>query len=156
MTDTGTFLKGIDLFDPVEFGITSKDARSMSVGTRKLIETTFLALLDSGIHYRGANIGAYMSAVAHDMFSISGHVISYPTYYGESAHIGMNRTTLKLVARSPADPVWWQIVYRIIWISAGPAFRSTQHVAQRCTPLILLSRPCATVIVKQRLLADAK
>ncbi|EPS94441.1 hypothetical protein FOMPIDRAFT_1134364, partial [Fomitopsis schrenkii] len=29
MIDTGTFLKDIGLFDPVEFGITSKDAREV-------------------------------------------------------------------------------------------------------------------------------
>ncbi|KAH9934268.1 putative polyketide synthase [Fomitopsis serialis] len=73
VTDSGAFLKNIDLFDPVEFGITSKDARLMNLGTRKLIETTFLALLDSGLDYRGRNVGCYMSAVAHDMFSVSGH-----------------------------------------------------------------------------------
>ena len=74
VTDTGAFLKNLDQFDPVEFGITSKDAKLMNLGTRKLIETTFLALLDSGIDYRGRNVGCYMSAVAHDMFSVSGHV----------------------------------------------------------------------------------
>ncbi|KAH9926041.1 uncharacterized protein B0H18DRAFT_954918 [Fomitopsis serialis] len=72
--DTGAFLKDIGLFDPIEFGITSKDARLMSLGTRKLIETTFLALLDSSIDYRGRDVGCYMSAVAHDMFSVSGHL----------------------------------------------------------------------------------
>ena len=74
LTDSGAFLKNIDLFDHMEFGITSKDARPMPVSTRKLIETTFLSLCDSGINYRGQNVGCYMSGVAHDMFSISGNV----------------------------------------------------------------------------------
>ena len=74
VTDTGSFLKDIGLFDHVEFGITSKDARLMPLGTRKLIETTFLALLDSGIDYRGRNVGCYMSGVDQDIFSVSGHV----------------------------------------------------------------------------------
>ncbi|KZT66074.1 hypothetical protein DAEQUDRAFT_752280 [Daedalea quercina L-15889] len=73
VTDTGAFLKDIGLFDHVEFGITSKDARLMPLGTRKLIETTFLALLDSGVDYRGQNVGCYMSGVDQDMFSVSGH-----------------------------------------------------------------------------------
>ncbi|KAG2030868.1 hypothetical protein BDR03DRAFT_973938 [Suillus americanus] len=68
----GAFLKDLDLFDHIEFGISSKDARMMTIGTRKLIELSFLALLDSGIDYRGKNIGAYMASVAHDAWMISG------------------------------------------------------------------------------------
>ncbi|KAG2097390.1 hypothetical protein BD769DRAFT_246669 [Suillus cothurnatus] len=68
----GAFLKDLDLFDHIEFGVSSKDARMMTIGTRKLIELSFLALLDSGIDYRGKNIGAYMASVAHDAWMISG------------------------------------------------------------------------------------
>ncbi len=59
------------MFDPAEFGITMKDATAMAVGTRKLIELSFLALLDSGIDYRGRNVGCYMSATAFDILSIA-------------------------------------------------------------------------------------
>jgi acyl transferase domain-containing protein len=34
----GSFLKNLDLFDHTEFGVSSKDARAMPVGTRKLLE----------------------------------------------------------------------------------------------------------------------
>ncbi|KAG2335837.1 hypothetical protein BDR05DRAFT_920591 [Suillus weaverae] len=71
-TTHGAFLKDLDLFDHIEFGISSKDARMMTIGTRKLIELSFLALLDSGIDYRGKNIGTYMASVAHDAWMISG------------------------------------------------------------------------------------
>ena len=74
LADSGAFLKNVDLFDHMEFGVTSKDARVMPLSTRKLIETTFLSLCDSGIDYRGRNVGCYMSGVAHDTFSVSGHV----------------------------------------------------------------------------------
>lgn len=74
IAEKGTFLKDIEAFDHVEFGITSKDARLMSVSTRKLIEHSFLSLLDSGLDYRGRNVGCYMSGVAHDIFSVSGQV----------------------------------------------------------------------------------
>lgn len=77
VADTGTFLKEIESFDFLEFGITAKDARAMPVSTRKLIETSFLALLDSGIAYRGQNIGCYMAGIAHDMVAISGQVRIY-------------------------------------------------------------------------------
>ncbi|TFK49005.1 polyketide synthase [Heliocybe sulcata] len=71
--DTGSFLKNLSLFDYFEFGITGRDAHLMPVSTRKLIETTFLSLVDSGIDYRGKNVGCYMSGVAHDLYAVSGH-----------------------------------------------------------------------------------
>jgi acyl transferase domain-containing protein len=66
-TTRGAFLKNIDLFDTTEFGITSKDARAMAVGTRKLIELSFLALLDSGIDYHGHNVGCYAASTAYNI-----------------------------------------------------------------------------------------
>ena len=74
VANSGSFLKDLESFDFLEFGITSKDARAMPVSTRKLIENAFLALLDSGIVYRGQNIGCFMSGIAHDMFTLSGPV----------------------------------------------------------------------------------
>ncbi|KAH7925399.1 polyketide synthase [Leucogyrophana mollusca] len=71
ITDTGTFLKDISLFDHLEFGITSKDAKSMAVSTRKLIELSFLALLDSGIDYRGRNVGCYTSGIPFDLLTVA-------------------------------------------------------------------------------------
>lgn len=70
-TCQGTFLKDINLFDHAEFGISAKDARAMAPGTRKLIELSFLALLDSGIKYRGRNVGCYAAATAHDILSVA-------------------------------------------------------------------------------------
>lgn len=43
----------------------------MTVGTRKLIELAFLALMDSGIDYRGRNVGCYASSVAFDIRSVA-------------------------------------------------------------------------------------
>ena len=74
VTDTGSFLKDLDLFDHREFGVTAKDAKCMPVGLRKLIHVTSLSLQDSGIDYRGRNVGCYMSGVAHDFYAVSGHV----------------------------------------------------------------------------------
>jgi len=58
------------MFDYFEFGISLKDAKGMAVATRRLIENSFLALWDSGIQYRGRNVGTYMSAVAFDLLSV--------------------------------------------------------------------------------------
>ena len=76
LVDMGAFLKDVDLFDYMEFGVSAKDASAMPLSTRKLIETTFLSLCDSGIDYRGKNVGCYMSGVSHDIVSVSGHVRS--------------------------------------------------------------------------------
>ncbi|KAF9466964.1 polyketide synthase [Collybia nuda] len=87
ITDTGSFLKNTALFDHVEFGITATDAKTMALSTRKLIEHSFLALLDSGIDYRGRNVGSYMAGVAFeattiadsDEFDVHGSFAGYPS-----------------------------------------------------------------------------
>jgi hypothetical protein len=43
----------------------------MAATTRKLIEHSFLALLDSGIDYRNKNIGCYMSASLGDLMTVA-------------------------------------------------------------------------------------
>jgi hypothetical protein len=65
------------MFDHFEFGISAKDAVSMAVSTRKLIEHSFLALLDSGINSRSQNVGAYMSGVAFDILSAADAVCPF-------------------------------------------------------------------------------
>ncbi|KAF7363153.1 putative polyketide synthase [Mycena venus] len=70
-TEKGSFLKDIDLFDHVEFGISSRDARAMSPATRKLLEHSFLALLDSGIDYRKALVGCYMSGTSIELSNVA-------------------------------------------------------------------------------------
>ncbi|EGN91244.1 hypothetical protein SERLA73DRAFT_157585, partial [Serpula lacrymans var. lacrymans S7.3] len=70
-TSHGSFLKEVDFFDHTEFGISAKDARAMALSTRKLIELSFLALLDSGIDYRGQNVGCFASGTAFDILSIA-------------------------------------------------------------------------------------
>jgi len=66
----GSFLKDVQLFDNVEFGVSAKDAISMTASSRRLIELSFLALLDSGIDYRGRKVGSFAAgtnaeALAH-------------------------------------------------------------------------------------------
>ena len=78
LADTGAFLKDIDKFDFLEFGITAKDARLMPLSCRKLIEVAFLGLQDSGVDYRGKNVGCYMSGVSQDFHAVSGHVRHCP------------------------------------------------------------------------------
>lgn len=76
-TEYASFLKDATLFDYLEFGITAKDAQAMAVSTRKLIELAFLALLDSGIDYRGRNVGCFTSGIAVDIMGMSEAVILF-------------------------------------------------------------------------------
>ncbi|KAF7328513.1 hypothetical protein MVEN_02538600 [Mycena venus] len=105
-TTVGTFLKDIHLFDPAEFGITAKDAKAMALGTRKLIETTFLALLDSGIDYRGRNVGAYMSAVAIDTLGMARADVYDPRgSFAGYPYMVANKVSYHLDLLGPSVPV---------------------------------------------------
>ncbi|KAI0944350.1 Type I Iterative Polyketide synthase (PKS) [Taiwanofungus camphoratus] len=106
LTDTGAFLKDAHLFDHVEFGVSSKDARVMSLSIRRLIETTFLSLLDSGIDYRGRNVGCYMAGVAHDMFALSGHDdAATGSSFASGPSMIANRVSYHLDLRGPTVPI---------------------------------------------------
>ncbi|KAI0325192.1 ketoacyl-synt-domain-containing protein [Cubamyces sp. BRFM 1775] len=105
-TDKGSFLKDAHLFDSIEFGVTSKDARMMSLSTRRLIETAFLSLVDSEIDYRGKNIGCYTAGVAFDMTSICGHDDEESRgSFASCPSMIANRLSYYLDLRGPSVPV---------------------------------------------------
>ncbi|KAJ7717066.1 hypothetical protein DFH07DRAFT_762136 [Mycena maculata] len=105
ITEQGSFLKNLDRFDHQEFGISSKDARSMSVSTRKLVELAFLSLLDSGIDYRGKNIGSYMSGITHDKWMLSGQdELETPGSFSYTPSMIANRVSYHLDLRGPSLP----------------------------------------------------
>jgi acyl transferase domain-containing protein len=66
----GAFLKEPTRFDNLEFGIATKDALSMTASTRRLIELTFLACLDSGIDSRGKRIGVFNAGTNVEAFEL--------------------------------------------------------------------------------------
>ncbi|KIJ47810.1 hypothetical protein M422DRAFT_248376 [Sphaerobolus stellatus SS14] len=105
-TEYGAFLKHTDQLDHVELGITSKDAKSMSVSTRKLIELSFLALLDSGIDYRGQNVGCFASGIVFDVLSLSepDEFEARGSFGGPPAMIA-NRISYHLDLLGPSVPV---------------------------------------------------
>ncbi|KAJ7020957.1 thiolase-like protein, partial [Mycena alexandri] len=104
--EKGSFLKDIDLFDHVEFGISSRDARAMAPATRKLIELCFLALLDSGIDYRKENIGCYMSANSINLSNVSNPDAYEPrgSFAGGPSMVA-NRVSNHLDLLGPSVPV---------------------------------------------------
>ncbi|KAM5543754.1 hypothetical protein V8D89_002371 [Ganoderma adspersum] len=106
VADSGAFLKDIDQFDFLEFGITAKDARYMPLSTRKLVEVAFLGLQDSGIDYRGKNVGCYMSGVGHDFYSVSGHDDSEAkSSFAYTPAMVANRVSYHLDLRGPTVPI---------------------------------------------------
>ncbi|KAJ7131944.1 hypothetical protein C8R46DRAFT_1235721 [Mycena filopes] len=106
ITRTGCFLKEPALFDPTEFGITPKDARAMALATRKLIETSFLAFLDSGIDYRGRNVGCYISAIALDTISVAPADVYEPRgSFAGNPYMVANKVSYHLDLLGPSIPV---------------------------------------------------
>jgi acyl transferase domain-containing protein len=61
-------LKDITNFDNIEFGVSNKDALAMTATTRRLIEMSFLALLDAGIDSRTQRVGSFMSGTNVEYF----------------------------------------------------------------------------------------
>lgn len=104
ITKTGTFLKSISLFDHIEFGITSRDVASMSVSTRKLIEHSFLALLDSGIDYRGRNVGCYMASTMDTSFTADPNNIEAAGSFAGYPYMTANKVSYHLDLRGPSIP----------------------------------------------------
>lgn len=105
ITDTGSFLKDLNMFDNLEFGVTNKDARLMALSGRKLLELSFLALLDSGIDYRGRNVGSFMTGVPHDIVSVSGHDDSeIRSSFAFIPSMVANRVAYHLDLRGPSIP----------------------------------------------------
>jgi acyl transferase domain-containing protein len=106
MTQKGSFLKDIGLFDPAEFGIAAKDARTFAVGVRRLVELSFLALLDSGIDYRGRNVGCYATAITTNIedFADVGEMENRGSLAGIPCMVA-NKISYHLDLRGPSFPV---------------------------------------------------
>lgn len=75
----GTFLKHINRFDNVEFGIGNKDGRSLVMATRKLVELSFLAMQDAGIEYRGKKIGSFMCGTSTEYWTPVSTLCPHPS-----------------------------------------------------------------------------
>ncbi|GJJ15309.1 Type I Iterative PKS [Clathrus columnatus] len=103
---TGTFLSQPTLHDPLEFGISGSDAALLPVSVRKLLEHSFLALRDSGINYRGANVGVYTAGAIQEVNMFSGgdpHTIMGSSYMLPSAI--SDKISYHLDLRGPSFPV---------------------------------------------------
>ncbi|KAK7057599.1 polyketide synthase [Favolaschia claudopus] len=100
------FLKNVQNFDHFEFGISSKDALTMGLATRKLVEHSFLALLDAGINSRSQNVGAYTSGIAFDLLSAAdADEWDVRDGFGGGAAAVANRVSYQLDLLGPSIPV---------------------------------------------------
>ena len=153
----GTFLKDTELFDHLEFGIAQKDARAMSLSTRKLLELSFLALLDSGIQYRGKNIGCFASGITHDILSLGNMVDMMLRFHPDlppnilsSFRMSLNRVDLLLESR-----LRLQTKFLIISILLVLPFLSIQHAVLRLVLCTLPYSQSVQEIVRPLLSEDA-
>ncbi|KAJ7339016.1 thiolase-like protein [Mycena albidolilacea] len=106
LPEEACFLKNIHLFDHFEFGISSKDALTMDVATRKLFEHSFLALLDSGVHPRSQNVGAFTSSIAFDLLSATDvDEFDVRDGFGGGAAAVSNQVSYQLDLLGPSIPV---------------------------------------------------
>ncbi|KAJ7898537.1 polyketide synthase [Mycena olivaceomarginata] len=106
LPEKACFLKDIHLFDHFEFGISAKDAPAIGVATRKLVEHAFLALLDSGIHSRSQNVGAYTSGIGFDILSAAdADEFDARDGFGGGAAAVSNRVSYQLDLVGPSIPV---------------------------------------------------
>ncbi|KAF8149650.1 polyketide synthase [Mycena galopus ATCC 62051] len=106
LPEKGCFLKNVHLFDHFEFGISSKDAFSMAPATRKLVEHSFLSLLDSGINSRSQNVGVYTSGIVFDILSAAdADEFDVRDGFGGGAAAVANRVSYQLDLLGPSIPV---------------------------------------------------
>ena len=119
----GGFVSNIDLFDPLEFGISQKEAQYLDPSLRltleaahqvraffapfptsQLINRAFQALVDSGIDYRGSNTGVYLgqlltstNELADDRYEIDNH-----NGVGKCVAIRANRISFTFDLKGPS------------------------------------------------------
>ncbi|KAG9317960.1 hypothetical protein JVU11DRAFT_12 [Chiua virens] len=70
------FVNGIDQFDSLEFGISSKEAAYFDPAIRLTLEASHAALQDSGVDYRGSDTGVYFVGIGRCV-SIRANRISF-------------------------------------------------------------------------------
>ena len=89
----GTFLKHINRFDNIEFGIGNKDGRSLIMATRKLVELSFLAMQDASIEYRGKKMGSFMCGTSTEHWTPVGTLCPRPSRHLDIPHLENNKRT---------------------------------------------------------------
>ncbi|EMD32324.1 PKS/NRPS enzyme [Gelatoporia subvermispora B] len=100
----GGFIEGIDLFDPLEFGISMKEAQHLDPSLRHTLEVSHMALHDSGIDYRGSNTGVYFAQllVSTDELDDDRYEIDSHNGVGKCIAIRANRVSFTFDLKGPS------------------------------------------------------
>ncbi|MFB9326110.1 SDR family NAD(P)-dependent oxidoreductase [Paenibacillus aurantiacus] len=107
----GGFVEDIDLFDPLFFGISPKEAELMDPQQRLLLMQAWKALEDAGCNPRtlsGGNTAVFagmMSNGYNELIAKSGHPIDGHYASGTMASVGPNRLSYFLNIHGPSEPV---------------------------------------------------
>jgi len=118
----GTFLKHINRFDNIEFGIGNKDGRSLVMAARKLVELSFLAMRDAGIEYRGKKIGSFMCGTSTEYWTPVSALCPRPSRHLVTLYVcSLRKQQESGPLRHPQTH--WPIGFHMSWVST--ALRST-------------------------------
>ena len=86
------------LFDAMEFGISKKGARPMSLALCRLVETIPSSMIYLFTHYRDANVDYSISTGTDYVFAQSGHVSGFPAqrFYGMTEFRAVRLTEMRV------------------------------------------------------------
>ncbi|KAF8800322.1 hypothetical protein BYT27DRAFT_6834852 [Phlegmacium glaucopus] len=99
------FIKDIDQFDTREFGISMKEAQQLDPSSRLILEVAHLALLDSGIDYRGSNTGVYIGQLlisASELGNGDRYEVNSYQGLGKCISLRSNRVSFTFDLRGPS------------------------------------------------------
>ncbi|KAF9223007.1 ketoacyl-synt-domain-containing protein, partial [Gyrodon lividus] len=103
-TAKGGFISDIDMFDPLEFGISAKEAPHFDAAIRLTLEASLQALQDSGIDYRGSKTGVYFGNLLTTTFELDEDRFEINSYngVGKCVSIRANRISFTFDLRGPS------------------------------------------------------
>ncbi|KAL4075275.1 hypothetical protein V8B97DRAFT_2022271 [Scleroderma yunnanense] len=98
------FINGIDQFDPLEFGISAKEAAHFDPAIRLTLEAAQAALQDSGIDYRGSNTGVFFGNLLTTTDELDDERFEINNYngVGRCVSIRANRISFTFDLRGPS------------------------------------------------------
>ncbi|KAH7911096.1 thiolase-like protein [Hygrophoropsis aurantiaca] len=100
----GGFISGIDQFDPLEFGISAKEAQHLDPAIRLTLEAAHDALQDSGIDYRGSKTGVFFGNLLTTTDELDDDRYEMNNYngVGKCVSIRANRISFTFDLRGPS------------------------------------------------------
>ncbi|KIJ63455.1 polyketide synthetase [Hydnomerulius pinastri MD-312] len=100
----GGFISGIDQFDPLEFGISAKEAQHLDPAIRLTLEAAHDALQDSGIDYRGSRTGVFFGNLLTTTDELDDDRYEMNNYngVGKCVSIRANRISFTFDLRGPS------------------------------------------------------